>query len=115
MSTLALEYWLDPLCIWAFVGRNKVDCAVAEHGGELDIRHRVVPIFGSLPHRFSEGSWAKGGIEGRVAATVRVASAHGHPEVTGEVWRSDTPASSWAPSLAIKAVTEMERLGQSIS
>ncbi len=112
MNDLHCEYWLDPLCIWAFVGRDKLDRIREADAHCLDLELRIVPIFGSLEHRFTKGPWAKGGIEGRIDATARVAREHGHPEVNGKVWRMDTPSSSWAPSMAIKAVQDMERSGE---
>lgn len=106
---LQFSYWSDPLCIWAFVAQKKLETILEEHGMNLDVDYRIVPIFGSFPWRFREGPWSSSGVDGRVEGTRRVAAEHGYPEVTGEVWRLDTPASSWSPSLAIKAVTRLER------
>jgi predicted DsbA family dithiol-disulfide isomerase len=103
LSRLSFTYWSDPLCVWAFVAQGKLDELLETFGDRVDVRHRVVPVFGSVPHRFREGSWAAKGVEGRVAATRKVASMFGHDGVTGSVWRDDPPASSWAPALAIKA------------
>ncbi len=103
MSRLSFTYWSDPLCIWAFVAQSKLDALLEEFGDQVDVLHRVVPVFGSVPWRFRKGSWAAKGVEGRVAATRKVASMFGHDGVTGAVWRQDPPASSWAPALAIKA------------
>lgn len=111
MTILRCEYWLDPLCIWAFVGRDKLDRIREEYGDRLEVRLRIVPIFGSFEHRFTRGAWAKEGVAGRVEATARVAREHGHPEVSGEVWAKDTPSTSWAPSMAFKAAQEIERDG----
>ena len=72
-SRIVFEYWSDPLCVWAFVAQPKLDRILAESGEHLEVRHHVVPVFGSIPQRFREGSWADQGVEGRVAATRRVA------------------------------------------
>lgn len=109
---LSFTYWSDPLCIWAFVAQPRLDAVLGWYEDRVAVEYRIVPIFGSLPWRFREGSWAKGGVEARVAATQRVARQFGREDVTGEVWRDDTPASSWAPSLAIKAVFGMAADGQ---
>lgn len=103
MSRLSFTYWSDPLCVWAFVAQSKLDALIEAFGDKVDVQHRVVPVFGSVPWRLSQGSWAAGGVEGRVAATRKVASMFGHDSVTGAVWQEDPPASSWAPALAIKA------------
>ncbi len=110
---VALEHWSDPLCVWAFVAQPKLDCLLAsEHGPHLDVRYHVVPVFGSVRHRFEQGAWASGGVEARVEATRRIAAEHGFPEVTGEVWRTAMPSSSWSPGAAVKAVGLGEALGE---
>lgn len=111
-AKLPFQYWSDPLCIWAFVAQRKLESLLAEHGERLAVDYHVVPVFGSVPHRFRAGSWAAKGVEGRVASTASVAARFGHPEVTGEVWRLDPPASSWAPGAVIKAVQGLESAGE---
>ena len=108
---LRFAYWSDPLCIWAYVAQDKLTRIMEEWGDQLDVDHHVVPVFGSLPWRFTQGPWAKGGPAARVAATRKVAADNGHPEVTGEVWTKISPSSSWAPGAAIKAVFAMEAAG----
>lgn len=101
-------YWSDPLCIWALVAQAKLDRLIADLGQHLVVDYHVVPVFGSVPWRFSKGPWAKEGIEGRVAATRRIAEQGGRTDITGECWRTAAPASSWAAAMAIKAVFAME-------
>ena len=108
-------YWSDPLCIWALVAQEKLDRLLADLGQHLVVDYRVVPVFGSVPWRFSKGPWAKDGIEGRVAATRRIAEQGGRTDITGECWRTAAPASSWATAMAIKAVFAMEARHQAPS
>jgi predicted DsbA family dithiol-disulfide isomerase len=105
---LTFSYWSDPLCIWAFVAQSKLDRILEAHGDRLEVAYRIVPVFGSVPQRFAQGPWAKEGVQGRVAATARIAREHGHPEVSGEIWLSDPPSSSWAAGAALKAVFTLE-------
>jgi predicted DsbA family dithiol-disulfide isomerase len=105
---IEFSYWSDPLCIWALVAQAKLDRVLLELGAHLAVDYRVVPVFGSIHWRFTEGPWAKEGIDGRVAATRRIAERGGRGDVTGECWRKAAPASSWAPAAAIKAVFSME-------
>ena len=60
---LHFAYWSDPLCIWAYVAQDKLDSILQEWGDRLDVEYRVVPVFGSVPWRFSEGTWAAKGID----------------------------------------------------
>lgn len=111
-ARLHFGYWSDPLCIWAYVAQDRLERLFAEFGGLLDVDYHVVPVFGSLPWRFSRGPWAAGGAAARVEATRKVAQDHGHPEVTGEAWVTATPSSSWSPGAAIKAVFALEVTGE---
>lgn len=101
---IPISYWTDPLCIWAFVAEAKVERITSEFGARIRLEHRVIPVFGSVPWRFSHGPWKNEGVDGRVAATRRIAAEHGRPEITGEVWRRAAPTSSWAAGAALKAV-----------
>ncbi len=106
--SIPVIYWSDPLCIWAYVAADKISRLLERHGAELELEHRVVPVFGSVPWRFSQGSWAAAGPEGRMAATLRVARRFGHDEVSARAWVDDPPATTWAPSAAAKALSLIE-------
>jgi predicted DsbA family dithiol-disulfide isomerase len=105
---IEFSYWSDPLCIWAFVAQAKLDRVLVDLGAHLVVGYRIVPVFGSIHWRFTEGPWAKEGVDGRVNATRVIAEGGGRVDVTGECWRKATPASSWAPAAAIKAVFAIE-------
>lgn len=108
---IEFSYWSDPLCIWALVAQTKLERILTELGRQLDVDYRIVPVFGSVPWRFAKGPWAKEGVDGRCAATKRIAEQSGRNDVSGECWRRALPASSWAPATAIKAVFALEREG----
>lgn len=105
---IRFSYWSDPLCVWAFVAQPRLQRILDQFGGLLDIEYRVVPVFGSLEWRFSQGPWADEGAEGRARKTREICVCHGFEDVTGAVWLDDMPASSWSPGMAIKAVCVME-------
>ncbi|MBS2017383.1 MAG: DsbA family protein [Deltaproteobacteria bacterium] len=105
---LRFSYWSDPLCIWALVAQQKLDRVLGEIADRVHVDYRIVPVFGSVPWRFSQGPWAKEGVEGRIAATRRIAEQAGRSDVSGECWRRAAPATSWGPAAAIKAVFSLE-------
>lgn len=109
--SLPIVYWSDPLCIWAYLAHDKLQRLQTRFGDALAITHRVVPVFGSVPHRFREGSWSAGGPEHRARRTAEIAQQHGHPEVDGQIWIADPPASSWAPAALIKAAELLAEAG----
>ena len=109
---IEFDYWSDPLCVWAFVAQEKLDRVLVELGQHLVVHYRIVPVFGSVPWRFTEGPWAREGVDGRVAITRRIAEQAGRLDVSGQCWRRACPASSWAPGMAIKAVFALEARGE---
>lgn len=114
LPRLRFAWWSDPFCIWAFVAEDALDDLLAAHPDRLDVDHHVIPVFGSIPHRFAAGSWAAGGVPARVGATAKVAAAHGHPEVDGTVWEKVQPTSTWAVGAAIKLAFDAERAGDEV-
>jgi hypothetical protein len=88
---IAFSYWADPLCIWALVAQAKLDRILEDLGAQLEVDYRIVPVFGSVPWRFSKGPWAVEGIDGRVVATRRIAEQSGRTDVSGECWRRCLP------------------------
>jgi predicted DsbA family dithiol-disulfide isomerase len=106
---LVVDYWSDPLCIWAFVAQPRLEAVLDHHGPALDLRYRIVPVFGSVIQRFATGSWSEKGPAGKAEVTRRVARQHGREDVSGRVWVDDAPASSWASGVAVKAAQGLER------
>ncbi len=103
MTPLPCTYWSDPLCIWAFVGQRHLDTICTELQGALVVQQRIVPVFGSIAWRFSDGPWAQGGVHARVQATAEIAARFGCSNVDGRGWVLDCPASSWPAAAAVKA------------
>lgn len=108
---LVIDYWSDPLCIWAFVAQPRLEAVLRHHGDRIDLRFRVVPVFGSIPQRFTTGSWSEKGPTGKAEVTRRVARKFGREDVDGQVWIDDAPASSWASGAAVKAAQSVEVAG----
>ena len=108
---ISLGYWSDPFCIWAYVAQPKLDRILDDHDHQLDVAYHIVPVFGSMPARFRDGSWATKGPAGRAEACQRIAREQRGVEITGEVWLRDPPASSWAAGAAAKAVCALEADG----
>lgn len=108
VDTLTFEYWSDPLCIWAMVAQPKLEQVLERWERRVDVRYRIIPVFGSILWRFREGPWAEKGPAGRAEATRSIAEAHGRDDVSGACWLHDCPASSWPACAALKAVFAME-------
>ena len=111
-ARVELTYWSDPRCVWAFVAHEKLVKLRQEFGQSVQVQHRIVPVFGSITQRLRDGVWAKAGVEGRVASMQRICKEHAGLDVSCEVWRRDPPASSWAPSAAVKGVQALVARGE---
>lgn len=109
---IEVTYWSDPLCIWAFVSQHRHERVRADYADRVRIVERVVPVFGSIPRRFREGSWAEAGPQGRARKTREVAAKFGIEGVDGSLWVDDPPASSWSPGMAVVAVRAMAAEGE---
>lgn len=107
-SPLAVTYFSDILCVWAYVAEARLDELERAHQGEIAITHRFVSVFGDA-HGKLEAAWAtRGGFEGyaaHVAATVaKFPPAPLHPDT----WTRVRPHSSLSPHLMLKAVEAWE-------
>jgi predicted DsbA family dithiol-disulfide isomerase len=111
-KVLCFTYWTDPLCIWAYVAQSKLVSIVRSSPQPLLPLHRIVCVFGDIEERFETGVWSKTGRQGRAEKTREIAESFGIDNVSGQVWVDDTPSSSWAPAMAIKAVFAAERAGE---
>lgn len=107
-ARIHFSYWSDPLCIWALVAQQKLERVLVELGERIRVDYRIVPVFGSVPWRFTQGAWAKDGVAGRVLATRKIAAEGGRKDVSGECWQRAMPSTSWSPAAAIKAVFALE-------
>lgn len=108
---IEVTYWSDPLCIWAFVSHHRHEAIRDGYIDRVSIVERVVPVFGSVPRRFRDGSWSASGPAGRAEKTREIAASFGIEDVDGALWVDDPPASSWSPGMAVVAVRAMVRDG----
>ena len=109
---LDVEYWTDPLCIWAFVGHAKLERVLDAFGDKVAIRYRTIPVFDDIAERFDTGVWSANGREGRRASNRRIAREHLGLEITGDIWLNRELTSSWMPGMAVRAVALLEGRGQ---
>lgn len=112
VTRLVVDYWSDPLCVWAYLAEDKLARLEQRFGDRLDLRWRTVPVFGSVSARFAHGAWQGDGPVGRTAKNAELARLRGHPEVRGGCWVDDMPATTWAPSAAFEAARIAEAEGR---
>lgn len=103
-APLAVTYFSDLLCVWAYVAQPRLDELAEAHGAEVEITHRFVSVFGDALGKLGAGWKDRGGFPAyaaHVAATVaKFPPSPLHPDV----WTKIRPASSLSPHLMLKAV-----------
>lgn len=107
-APLAITYFSDILCVWAYVAEARLAELERAHQGEIAITHRFVSVFGDAHGKLEAGWSARGGFDGyaaHVAATVaKFPPAPLHPDT----WTRVRPRSSLSPHLVLKAVEAWE-------
>lgn len=107
-KNIALTYYSDVLCVWAYISQARVDEVAVKFFDEVSIDYRFCSVFGDTAHKIGVG-WAKrGGYEGFRNHLREAVSEFGHIKLHPEVWQRDRPASSTPAHLLIKAVQRVD-------
>lgn len=107
-KNLALTYYSDVLCVWAYISQARVDEVAVKFFDEVSIDYRFCSVFGDTAHKIGVG-WAKrGGYEGFRNHLREAVSEFDHIKLHPEVWQRDRPASSTPAHLLIKAVQRVD-------
>jgi predicted DsbA family dithiol-disulfide isomerase len=104
MGAVAITYFSDALCVWAYIAQARIDAIRGEFGEGVRIAHRFCSVFGDTAQKIPS-RWAhEGGYAGFNAHLRKVAANFPHIAVHPEVWLSTRPASSASAHLFLKAV-----------
>ena len=91
---LAIDYFTDVLCVWAWIAQRRTEELETTWGDKIDLRYRYVNVFGDTPSRIGDG-WAKrGGYEGFRDHVVESAKPYENADVNPDVWSKVRPKSS---------------------
>lgn len=109
MTPLRIAYYSDLLCVWAYVAQPRLEALKAEHGADVVLEHRFVPVFGDALGKLGAAWKDRNGFAGyahHVAQTVaRFPPATLHPDA----WTKVRPTSSLSPHLFLRAIEHWER------
>ncbi len=61
---LALTYYTDVLCVWAYISQARVDEVATRFSDEVSIDYRFCSVFGDTAHKIGTGWAARGGYAG---------------------------------------------------
>jgi predicted DsbA family dithiol-disulfide isomerase len=102
-SSLKISYFTDVLCVWAWIGQQRVEELQKEWGDKVLIRHYCVNVFGDTSNRIGE-KWAKrGGYEGFGQHVLESAAPYEAAPVNAQIWRDVRPRTSATAHLVMKA------------
>lgn len=104
MSVVAIKYFSDILCVWAYIAQARIDAIRDKFGDGVRIEHRFCSVFGDTASKIDTAWKDKGGYAGFNAHLRQAAGKFPHVEVQPDVWLSTRPASSMSAHLFLKAL-----------
>ena len=107
-APIAIDYFSDLLCIWAYVAQARLDEVRRRFAERVLVRARFCPIFGDTARRIGEGWRERGGYDGFNAHVREVAGRFDHIAVHPRLWLDVRPASSAGAHLYVKAMQVAE-------
>jgi len=110
-APVAITYFSDVLCVWAYVAQVRLDEIVSRFGNDVKVDHKFCSVFGNSAEKISRGWADKGGYQGFNLHLKDVAKKFDHVEVHADVWLATRPASSDSAHLFIKALQTLEAEG----
>lgn len=108
---IAIEYFSDVLCVWAYAAQIRLDELRRRFGARVELRYHFIPLFGCIDCRVN-GDWKdQGGLPGFAAKVRETAQQFQHIHVHAEIWTRNMPASSGTAHHFLKAVQLLQRDG----
>ncbi|MFO0629248.1 MAG: DsbA family protein [Polyangiales bacterium] len=109
--TLPVVYYFDLLCVWAYVGRIRVDELRQTFGEGVTLDYRFVSVFGDARRRLA-ARWAdKGGMAGYAAHVRSVVAGFDHVALHPDTWEKVAPYSSGNAHMFLAAVRLLDAEG----
>lgn len=102
-ETLVVDYFSDALCVWAYAADRRIEELKYTFGDRIQIRQRLINLFGATAARMEKGWADQGGYQGFGQHVQHVMEAWDHVSVHEDIWQNP-PTSSLPPHLFLKAV-----------
>lgn len=109
---IAIEYFSDVLCIWAYGAQIRLDQLKQDFCEQVEVAHRFLPLFAASADRIRREWGTRGGYTGYNKHVRDIAATWPHVEIHPQVWLDNVPASSMPAHLFLKAVQLLEQRGQ---
>lgn len=111
MPAVAIDYFTDILCVWAYIAQLRVDAVEREFGDQVRFNWKFCSVFGDARRKI-RNAWHEKGMAGFNAHLRH--SAEAFPEITlnPDLWLTVQPASSTGAHLFLKAAQLAEAAGE---
>ncbi|WP_211227207.1 DsbA family oxidoreductase [Saccharospirillum impatiens] len=106
---LALTYYSDVLCVWAYIAQARVNEVAERFPEEVSIDYRFCSVFGDTAHKIGIGWADRGGYAGFGDHLREAVSEFGHIKLHPEIWQRNRPTSSTPAHILLKAVQRVDR------
>jgi len=110
--SIAIDYYSDVLCIWAYSAKVKIDEIKKEFGHQVNINYHYTPLFVDM-HNMLEQNWSdKGGLQGYNKMMHKLNGMFPYIEIHPEIGLQNLPHSSATCHQFLKAVDLLEQRGE---
>jgi len=106
---LALTYYSDVLCVWAYISQARVDEVAARFSNDVSIAYRFCSVFGDTAHKIGVGWAGRGGYAGFASHLREAVSEYGHIKLHADLWQINRPTSSTPAHILLKAVQRVDK------
>jgi predicted DsbA family dithiol-disulfide isomerase len=108
-AKLALTYYSDVLCVWAYISQARVDEVAERFPDEVSIDYRFCSVFGDTAHKIGKGWAERGGYAGFGNHLREAVSEFDHIKLHPEIWQRNRPTSSTPAHILMKAVQRVDK------
>jgi len=103
-AVITIDYFSDILCVWAYGGQIRLDELQREFDGQIEIRHRFLPLFADTRTRIGDGWKDQGGFEGFGRHMHEVCAQWEHTHAHPDIWGRCRPLSSMTAHVFLRAL-----------
>ena len=116
MSEIAISYYSDILCVWAYVGQRRIEKLSGEFSGRISISTHYCSVFPDVDAKIRNNWKSRGGYGGFNRHTMEVAEKFPHVRINPRLWLDARPLTSASAHVFLKAIEiiENERHGPSM-
>lgn len=108
-QNLALTYYSDVLCVWAYISQARVDEVAARFPSEVSIDYRFCSVFGDTAYKIGTEWSARGGYAGFADHLREAVSDYSHIKLHPDIWQRNRPPSSTPAHIMMKAVQRVDQ------